>query len=96
MAGSKGSHLGVADADLTRIEVKMEIKYGAQVVDKNEKHLGSVDRLIRDTWSGEIKRFMICRKGPASDLFLRPEDVLEATDTKVKLRIAIDEPSENI
>lgn len=84
-------HRGVVDADLMRIEVKMEIRYGAQVVDKNEKLLGSVDRLIRDTWSGEIKKFMVCQKAPAADLFLRPEDVLEATDTRVKLRIAIDE-----
>lgn len=76
-----------------RIEVKMEIRYGTQVVDRNERVLGSVDRLIRDTWSGEIKRFMVCRKAPAADLFFTPEDVLEATDAKVKLRIAIDESS---
>jgi len=71
----------------------MEIRYGAQVVDKNERVLGSVDHLMRNAWSGEISKFMVCRKAPATDLFLTPEDVLEATDTKVKLRIAIDEPS---
>ena len=87
--------LSIADADLKRIEVTMEIRYGAQVVDKNERVLGSVDRLIRDTWSGEIKRFMVCRKTPAADLFLRPEDILEATDTRVKLRFATDELSGN-
>ena len=71
----------------------MEIRYGAQVVDKNERILGLVDHLMRNTWSGEISKFMVCRKAPAADLFLRPEDVLEATDTRVKLKIAIDESS---
>jgi len=73
----------------------MEIRYGAQVVDKNERVLGSVDYLIRNTWSGEISKFMVRREAPATDLFFRPEDVLEATDTKVKLKITIDDPSGN-
>ncbi len=71
----------------------MEIRYGAQVVDKNERILGLVDHLMRNTWSGEISKFMVRRKAPAPDLFLRPEDVLEATDIRVKLKIAIDESS---
>jgi sporulation protein YlmC with PRC-barrel domain len=73
----------------------MEIKPGAQVIDKNGKVLGSVTHLARDGWSGEVKKFIVNRKPPDKDLFLTPEDVLEATDASIKLKIALDEASGN-
>jgi sporulation protein YlmC with PRC-barrel domain len=73
----------------------MKIKPGAQVIDKNGKVLGSVDHLARDGWSGEIRKFIVNRKPPDANLFLTPKDVLEATDTRIKLKIAVDEPSGN-
>jgi hypothetical protein len=68
----------------------MEIKYGALVIDKNGNVVGSVDRLMRNAWSGETTKFMVLRKAEDSDLFLTPEDVLEATDTEVRLGIAVE------
>jgi sporulation protein YlmC with PRC-barrel domain len=73
----------------------MEIKPGVQVIDKNGKVVGSVTHLARDGWSGEVKKFIINRKPPEKDLFLTPEDVLEATDASIKLKIALDESSVN-
>ncbi|MFW6118676.1 MAG: hypothetical protein ACOC6R_04200 [Chloroflexota bacterium] len=73
----------------------MEIKPGVQVIDKNGKVVGSVTHLARDGWSGEVKKFIINREPPEKDLFLTPEDVLEATDDSIKLRIALDESSGN-
>lgn len=73
----------------------MKIEPGAQVIDKNGKVLGSVDHLARDGWSGEIRKFIVNRKPPDKDLFLTPEDVLEATSTRIKLKIAPDESSGN-
>jgi sporulation protein YlmC with PRC-barrel domain len=73
----------------------MEIKPGAQVIDKNGKVLGSVTHLARDGWSGEVKKFIVNRKPPDKDLFFTPEDVLEATDASIKLKIALDESSGN-
>jgi len=73
----------------------MEIEYGAEVIDKNGKVLGTVDHLVRNTWSGEITKFMVCRKAPGSDLFFSTEDVLEATKSKVKVNISSDELNEN-
>lgn len=73
----------------------MEIKPGVQVIDKNGKVVGSVNHLARDGWSGEVKKFVVNRKPPDKDLFLTPEDVLEATDASIKLKIAIDESSGN-
>jgi len=74
----------------------MEISYGAQVVDKNERLLGSVDLVIRNILNGEIIKFMVHRKAPSAALFFKPEDVLEGTDTKVKLNIAIDESTKSV
>lgn len=74
----------------------MKIKPGAQVIDKNGKVLGSVDQLARDSWSGEVRKFIVNRKRPDKDLFFTPEDVLEATNTRVKVKIALDEFSGNI
>ena len=73
----------------------MEIKPGVQVIDKNGKVVGTVTHLARDGWSGEVKKFIINREPPEKDLFLTPEDVLEATDASIWLRIAIDESSGN-
>ncbi|MGB5925425.1 MAG: hypothetical protein WBH01_04950 [Dehalococcoidia bacterium] len=73
----------------------MEIKPGVQVIDKNGKVVGSVNHLARDGWSGEVKKFIVNRKPPDKDLFFTPEDVLEATDASIKLKIALDESSGN-
>ena len=51
--------------------------------------------LARDGWSGEVKKFIVNRKPPDKDLFFTPEDVLEATDASIKLKIALDESSGN-
>jgi sporulation protein YlmC with PRC-barrel domain len=74
----------------------MKIKPGAEVIDKNGKVLGSVDLVAHDGWSGEIRKFIVNRKPPEKDLFLATEDVLEATDTRIKLKIAFDELSTNM
>jgi len=74
----------------------MEIEYGAEVIDKNGKVLGTVDHLVRNTWSGEISKFMVCRKAPDRDLFFSTEDVLEATKSKVKVNVSLDELNENV
>jgi len=73
----------------------MEIKAGVQVIDKNGKVVGSANHLARDGWSGEVKKFIVNRKPPDKDLFFTPEDVLEATDASIKLKIALDESSGN-
>jgi sporulation protein YlmC with PRC-barrel domain len=69
----------------------MEIEYGAEVVDRDGKLLGTVAHLMRNTWTGEMSKFMIRRKAPDSDLLFSVEDVLEATVSKIKLNISFDE-----
>lgn len=69
----------------------MELEFKAEVVDRNGTVLGTVDHLVRDTWSGEIRKFMVRRKDLAEDLFLSPEDVAKATKTRITLKATLEE-----
>jgi sporulation protein YlmC with PRC-barrel domain len=73
----------------------MQIEYGAEVVDKSGKVLGTINYIIRDTWTGEIRKLMIRKKLPDKDLMFSPQDVLEATKSKIKVNISINEQGEN-
>jgi len=72
----------------------MEIEYGAEVIDKNGKVLGTVDHLMHNTWTGEISKFVVRRKAPYWDLFFSTEDVLEV-NTKIRVNISFDELRED-
>ena len=69
----------------------MELEYAAKVIDQNGKILGTVDHLVRNSWSGEITKFMVRREAPDEDLFLSLEDVLEANKSEVKLSVTLEE-----
>lgn len=69
----------------------MELVYGAKVIDKNGKVLGRVSHIASDAWSGEIRKLLVRRKAPSTDLFFSPEDVAEATKDQIKLHVTIEE-----
>jgi sporulation protein YlmC with PRC-barrel domain len=69
----------------------MEIEYGATVLDKNGQNLGTVDYIIRDSWSGEVKKFVIHRHPEKNDLFLPPDHVQEADQDTVKMDLPLDQ-----
>jgi len=69
----------------------MELEYAAKVIDQKGKVLGTVDHLVRNSWSGEITKFMVRREAPDEDLFLSLEDVLEANKSEVKLSVTLEE-----
>ena len=69
----------------------MEIEYAAKVIDQKGKVLGTVDHLVRNSWSGEITKFMVGRKAPDEDLFLSLEDVSETNKSEVKLNVSLEE-----
>ena len=73
----------------------MEIKCGAEVIDRNGKVLGMVDYVIRNSWTGEISKFMVSREALSKYLPFSPQDVLEATESKVKVGISLAELNEN-
>jgi sporulation protein YlmC with PRC-barrel domain len=69
----------------------MEIEYGAVVRDKNDKVLGTINRVLRDTWTGDISKFSVSTNLADADLFYSAGDIAEATNQEVKLRIAFGE-----
>lgn len=73
---------------------KMELEFGAEVKDQNGRLLGTVNHLVRDTWTGEIRRFVVRRQMPDNDLFLTLNDVLEIAKGKVKLNTSAEELSQ--
>ncbi len=73
----------------------MEIEYGSEVIDRDGKALGTVDYVIRNTWTGEISKFKVRRGPPSRDLLFSLQDVLEATESKIKLGISLNELTED-
>ncbi len=71
----------------------MEIEYGAEVVDRNGSVLGTVDHVLRNTWTGEISKFIVRQKPPNEDLFLSPQDVLEVSKSRIRLSVSSEELS---
>ena len=69
----------------------MEIEFNAAVVDRNGKKLGIVDYIVRDTWSGEVRKFRVRRKDPDKDLFISPDDIDKADKDQVRLSVSLEE-----
>ena len=65
----------------------MEIEYGAEVIDKDGKVLGTIDYIVRDTYTGEIRKFKVRTELVDTPLLFSPEDVSEVTATRIKLTI---------
>jgi len=74
----------------------MEIEYGAEVIDRDGKVLGTVNYVIRNSWTGEISKFMVRREPPDRGLLFSLEEVLEAANSKIKLSISLDELNGNM
>jgi len=69
----------------------MKVEFGAEVIDRNGQLLGTVDHLVRNLKTGELSKFVVRQKAPDKDLFVSPEDVLEATKATVKLKVSLQE-----
>lgn len=55
------------------------------MVDSEGKVLGTVDHVARDSWTGEVGKFIVTQRPPAKDIFLGPGDVDEVNEEEVKL-----------
>jgi hypothetical protein len=69
----------------------MEIEFGSQVLDKDNKLLGTVDHIVRDSWSGEITKFMVRREAPEKDLFISIKDTADISKDEIKLSVSLEE-----
>jgi sporulation protein YlmC with PRC-barrel domain len=72
---------------------KIEIEYGASVRDKNGKILGTVNRVLRDIWTGDITKFGVSSELSNADLFYSVEDIANISRKEVKLKVAFGESS---
>ena len=70
---------------------EMDIEYGVLVEDKNNKVLGRINYIIRDTWTGEQRKFMVRRDAPQTDIFFSPNDIAERSRERVKLNLSLAE-----
>ena len=73
---------------------KMDIQYGASVVDKNDRRIGTVNKVILDIWSGEPRKYAVRLEGKIDMVFFTPQQVASATADAVKLNIAVEEIEE--
>ena len=74
----------------------IEIIYGTRVEDKNGKTLGTVNNIVHDTWTGEIRKFSVSEEKGDTVLFYSPEDVSESNNDLIKLKIAFGEANLSI
>jgi sporulation protein YlmC with PRC-barrel domain len=70
---------------------QMGVEYGAEVFDKNDKLLGTVNYIVNDAWTGEASGFKVSSEKAKSDLLISTKDVIEATPTRVKLGVTLEE-----
>jgi sporulation protein YlmC with PRC-barrel domain len=69
----------------------IEILVGKWVEDKNGKLLGTVTNIIRDSWTGEIRKFSVSSQQTDIVLFYSPADVSESSEARIKLKMAVEE-----
>jgi sporulation protein YlmC with PRC-barrel domain len=70
---------------------EMQIEYGAKVKDKNGKVLGTVNNVIRDSWTGEISKFQVTTDPTEAGYFIPPDKIAKATPKEITLKVALEE-----
>jgi sporulation protein YlmC with PRC-barrel domain len=66
----------------------MQIEYGAKVKDKKGKVLGTVNNVIRDSWTGEISKFQVTTDPTEVGFFIPPDKIAKATPKEITLKVA--------
>jgi Fe-S cluster assembly iron-binding protein IscA len=69
----------------------MDIQFGDTVVDGNDKRIGSISKVILDTWSGEPRKYAVRLEGKVDMVFFTPQQVDTASKDKVKLTVTKEE-----
>ena len=85
-----GLVIGKGGKRIQEITDVLEQRFGLEVVDKNGRSLGTINYVIRDTWSGDIKKYIIYKQPPDKDISFSPDDISEATESTIKLNSVIE------
>jgi hypothetical protein len=73
----------------------MEIEYGTVVVDRDGKALGTIDYVIRDSWTGEVNKFRVHRNPSGSEIMFSPQEILELAENGIKVDVSSGELNTN-
>lgn len=73
----------------------MEIQMGSSVLDKKGAFVGKVDYVIRNSWTGEISKFMVDRPAPHTFFAFTPDDVLDTSDDRVTVAVSLEDLDNN-
>ena len=68
-------------------EQKTAVEFGAKVIDKNGELIGTVDYLVRDPLSGEVKRFKVKTGSALEAVFFAVSDVASSNPDEIKLKV---------
>ena len=68
-----------------------EIEFGTPVVDKNDRPVGTIDHIINDMWSGDVRKYVVRLEDEISAAYFSPEHIAQATPEKVKLSLSLEE-----
>ncbi len=73
----------------------MDIEFGMPVVAKNSKAIGTIGKIIMDTWMGKPRKYMVRQEVPGPDtiILFSPEQISEVNAVKVKLNVSLEELS---
>jgi len=66
----------------------MHIKCGDKAIDKNNRFVGEVDKIILNLLTGEMAYFFIRDEKAQRNVLCRPEDVTKSSSGKVKLKFS--------
>lgn len=69
----------------------MDIEYGIEVIDRDGNILGTIDRVIRDSWTGEIRKFSVNRYDTGNELLFSPDKILDSEETRIKVDVSSNE-----
>jgi len=58
-------------------------------MDKNNKLIGKVNKVILDTWSGEPRKYAVRLEGKIDMVFFTPQQVGSVTEDGVKLTLDV-------
>jgi sporulation protein YlmC with PRC-barrel domain len=74
----------------------MDVEYGIPVLDKNGKAIGTIGKIIMDIWTGKPRKYMVRQElnGPDAIMFFSPEQIGEAAEGKIKLKVSAEELSQ--
>lgn len=65
----------------------MDIAYGMTVTDSEGVVIGDISKVIVDTWTGEVRKYMVRQPAELNSYFFTPSQVAEVKDGQVKLNV---------